>query len=295
MLRVGDTQVLLIFMSDGTHLSNFAGDLKEWPAYITIGNLSSKNCQTPSMHSVVMVALLPIQINNPNIPQKRVQEQWQTNQEVQNEVLKQVFQPLTFEQHPSADTGYYNVLCPDGNRRQSKQGISAWLTDCPEYSDPHHLERHVCFWPECPRNKLRDYVHPDKQHHRRDRNQYRTLSDAITKAANAELSSRHVHRGFNVFRHIPCIVSDLPNPDLLCPIQIGMLDHLQKWIFHFLKTHKQLDEFNSIWLSMPAYHDLTPKNESYNNVSQRYGKEMKKMSRYLLGVVTQSLRGESSP
>jgi len=46
-LRLGDTLVPLIFMSDGTHLSNFAGDMTEWPVYMTIGNLSSKICQMP--------------------------------------------------------------------------------------------------------------------------------------------------------------------------------------------------------------------------------------------------------
>jgi hypothetical protein len=72
-----------------------------------------------------------------------------------------------------------------------------------------------------------------------------------------------------------------------------MLDHLQKWIFHCMKTHEQLDKYNAIWLSVPAYHDLTPKNMSYKEVSQWNGKEMKEMSRYLLGVVSQSLRGGS--
>jgi len=52
-----------------------------------------------------------------------------------------------------------------------------------------------------------------------------------------------------------------------------------------------LMKYNAIWLSVPAYHDLTPKNKSYEEVSQWNGKEMKEMSRYLLGVVTQSLRG----
>jgi hypothetical protein len=42
MLRLGDTLVPLIFMSDGTHLSNFARDKTEWPVSITVGNLSSK-------------------------------------------------------------------------------------------------------------------------------------------------------------------------------------------------------------------------------------------------------------
>jgi len=129
------------------------------------------------------------------------------------------------------------------------------------------------------------------QHPRRDHNLYGMLSDANTKAANAELSSCHVHRGFNMFRHVPCILSDLPMPYLLHTMQIGMLDHLQKWIFHFMKTHEWLDKYNSIWLSVPVYHDLTTKNMSYEEVSQWNEKERKEMSGYLLGVVTQSLQG----
>jgi hypothetical protein len=74
-------------------------------------------------------------------------------------------------------------------------------------------------------------------------------------------------------------------------MQIRMLDHLQKWIFHFIKMHERLEKYNAIWLSMPAYHDLTPQNQSYEEVSQWNGKEMKEMSRYLFGVVTQSQRG----
>ena len=74
-------------------------------------------------------------------------------------------------------------------------------------------------------------------------------------------------------------------------MQIGMLDHLQKSIFHFMKTQERLDKYNAIWLSVPAYHDLTPKDKSYEEVSQWNGREMNEMSRYLLGVVTQSLQG----
>jgi hypothetical protein len=151
-----------IFMSDGTHLSNFAGDKKEWPVYMTIGNLSSKICQTPSTHSIVMVALLPIPIKNRNIPQTRLDEQRQTNREVLNQVLWRLLQPLTFKPNPRAGSGYYNVLCADGNFRCCKLVLEPWLADCPEYSDLHHLERHFCFWCECPKNELGDYVHPDK-------------------------------------------------------------------------------------------------------------------------------------
>jgi len=115
------------------------------------------------------------------------------------------------------------------------------------------------------------------------------LSDANTKAADAELSSCHENQGFNVFQRISCIVGNLPKSNLLQTMQIGMLRHFQKRIFHFMKTHEQRDKYNAIWLSVPAYHDPTPKTKSYEEVSQWNRKEMKEMSRYLLGVVTQSL------
>jgi hypothetical protein len=51
-------------------------------------------------------------------------------------------------------------------------------------------------------------------------------------------------------------------------MQIGMLDHLQKWIFDFMKTDERLDKFNGICLSVLAYHELTPNNKSYEEVSQ---------------------------
>jgi hypothetical protein len=134
-------------------------------------------------------------------------------------------------------------------------------------------------------------VPPDKPHPWQDHNLYRRLSDTHTNTANDKLSSRHVHQGFPVFEHIPCIVSHLSNPELLNTMQIGMLDLLHKWIFHFMKMQEWRDKYNAIWLSVPAYHHLTPKHKSYKEVSQWNGKEMKERSWYLLGVVSKSQWG----
>jgi hypothetical protein len=145
MLRVGDTLALLSFMSDRTSLSNSAGyRKKDCPVYMTIGNLSSKIHHMPSTHSVVMVALLLSPIKKCNIPQKLLDEQRQTHREVLSEVLQRELQPLTFKEKPSAESKYYIILRADGNFRHCKPVLAAWLRDCPEYSDRHHLERHVC-------------------------------------------------------------------------------------------------------------------------------------------------------
>jgi len=88
-------------------------------------------------------------------------------------------------------------------------------------------------------------------------------------------------------------VSDLPKPDLLHTMQIGILDYLLKWFFHYMNMHKRLDKYNAICLSVPAYHDLTPENMSYVDVSQLNRKEMKSTSQYQLGIVPQCRHDES--
>jgi hypothetical protein len=54
-----------------------------------------------------------------------------------------------------------------------------------------------------------------------------------------------------------------------------------------------LDQYNAIWLSVPANHNRVPNNTSYKEFSQRNGKDMKEMSLNFLGIATQSLRGRS--
>jgi hypothetical protein len=290
-LWLGDTLDHLIFMFDRTHLSNSAGDKTEWPEHMKIGNLSSKIRQMPSAHSVIIVALLPILIKNCTMPQKGLDEQRLTNQEVLNEVLWRVLQSPIFTHNPSVETGSYNVLCADCNFRRCTPGLAVKLPEFGEDSDLHHPEQHVSFLSEYPKNVLRDCVPCDKQHPRRDHNLYITRSNTNTQVADAKLSSCLVHQGFNVFRHIPCMRSDLPKADLAHTMLIGMLHPLPKWIIHFIKTHERLDNHNAIWLSVPAYHDFTPKHKLFEDVPQWNGQEMKEMSRYLLRVVTQSLPG----
>jgi hypothetical protein len=76
-------------------------------------------------------------------------------------------------------------------------------------------------------------------------------------------------------------------------MQIGMLDPLEKGIFHFTMMYEWLNKYHGIKLSLPAYQNLTLKNKSYEEVSQWNGKEVKEMSQYLFGDVTYSLRGGS--
>ena len=59
-LPTGAMLVPIIGMSDQTHLTNFSGDKKAWPVYITIGNLPSSRRNRPGSLAVLLLALLPV-------------------------------------------------------------------------------------------------------------------------------------------------------------------------------------------------------------------------------------------
>ena len=292
-VRGCDTLVPLIIMPDGTQFSKFDSDKKEWAVYMTIGDVCSKISQMPTVRSVVMVTLLTISIKTCNISQQWLDTQRQTHHEVLNEGLSWILQPPTFPHNPRTESGYNNIICADGNLRHCTPVLAAWLADCPEYSNLHAPMQHVWFWCECPKKEVGDYVPPDNQHPWWDHKVWRAFSHANPSASNAKLSSRHVHPGFTMCQHIPCIIRELRQPDLLHTMPISILDHLQKWIFHFMNQHTPLDKYNAIRLSVPCDHDLTPEHKLNEEVSQWNGKEMKEVSQYLLGVVTQTLRGGS--
>jgi hypothetical protein len=169
-------------MSDATHLSNYAGDKKEWPIYMTIGNTSSKIRQTPSMYAVVLVALLPIPPKKCYRSKQRLADQCNTHRNILQEVLRNILEPLTFQPNSTYAVqnsmsssgrqsnvnisldGYYNILCADGQYRHCKSVLAAWQADSPEYNDLHNLERGVCYWCECPKSQLGDYIGPGKDH-----------------------------------------------------------------------------------------------------------------------------------
>jgi hypothetical protein len=76
-------------------------------------------------------------------------------------------------------------------------------------------------------------------------------------------------------------------------MQIGMLKHLLLWLHELLKQHKRLNKFNDIWLSVPAYLDMSKPRCAYEEVSRWNGGEIKTMTRFLTGVVRNALRDPS--
>jgi len=128
----------------------------------------------------------------------------------------------------------------------------------------------------------------------RDHDIYRALSIANTITANTRLASFDVHQGYNVLWDLDCMTSYLPKPNLLHPMQLGMLKHLLGWLSMFLKQHNRFEAFNNIWLSVPTYLDMVQPQRTFKEVSSWQGKEIKTMSRFLVAILRCTLCAPST-
>jgi len=184
---------------------------------------------------------------------------------------------------------YFHALSGDGNWHQCFVQIGAWLADYPEHMSLQSLHANSCPWSEIPASKFGDY--PSVFPHR-DHQVYMCVfynEDSTQRVAQLTEWGVRITTN-NVLWRLRCNPTELSKPDLLHIIQVGMLKHLLLWIMSFLKLHHRLTLFNSLWMAIPPYLSITQPKKSFEEIVQWMGGEYKKMSRFLVGCLANSLR-----
>ena len=128
-------------MSDQTHLSNYSRDKKEWPMYISLGNLLSTRRNSPRPMAVHLRALLPI---SPKLSNSTLRDKHQRR--INAETLQLVFQ-LLFEPLQDVARKGVNIDWADSKVRRSFPVLSAWIADHMENVVLHVVKFHSC--PKC--------------------------------------------------------------------------------------------------------------------------------------------------
>jgi Plavaka transposase len=221
-------------MSDQTHLTNFSGDKKAWPVYITIGNIPSTKRNRPGSLAVLLLALLPV-------PPKLIgttstdKLQRQINAETLQGVFDLIFQPL----RDTADDGI-PIDCADGKIRKCFPILSCWIADHMENVLLHGIKSNACPKCEVPQEQLGSASrHRDRDYTRYERTQGEILSGRSNQTHRGDtLETLGIKIGQNVFHGLPRVSApDLHKPDLLHTVYLGLFKHLMDWIQGFLKKH----------------------------------------------------------
>ncbi|KAF8542359.1 hypothetical protein BDD12DRAFT_729202 [Trichophaea hybrida] len=293
-LPPGATIVPLICGSDETQLTDFSGDQKAWPIYLTIGNIHSSIRNKYSYLAQVVLAFLPVPPKFRGISRSDDRIQRDMNQQVLCEVAKIVLDPLRrFPEGGDINTGAL-WPCSDGKMRRCWPILASWLADHMEHANLMGVKYNSC--PKCqvPNDKLGSLLlPPDLESHRRKsavfQQKYREHQDA--KRADDRQTLKTVEDWFDSTsaRPVPCIFWDLPHveaydlhrPDILHNIYIGMFDHLMTWIEGFLQRHGKATVFDQIWSNIPPYPDFYHPGKAYRQVTQWSGKEMRNFGRII--------------
>ena len=94
----------ILFASDETHLTNFSGDKKLWPVYMSIGNIRATVRNSHTMHAWLPIALLPVGPKRVGkIPEYSAETQEIQALQTAHEVLTHLLKPLSDAQ---CQTGY---------------------------------------------------------------------------------------------------------------------------------------------------------------------------------------------
>ena len=114
MLPEGATLVPILLASDETNLTNFSGDKKLWPVYMSMGNIRNSVRNTHIMHAWVPIAFLPIDPKRVNkIPGYPVETQEKQALQTVHDILTCLLKPLS---DSGCQTGF-EMVCADGNVR----------------------------------------------------------------------------------------------------------------------------------------------------------------------------------
>src|SRR5690606_1877428 len=140
----GSTLIPLILTSDETHLTNFNGDVKLWPIYLSIGNIPSHIRNAPSTHAFHLLALLPRQPKVKLMQNKEKKERLDMSDSVLQDVLTKIFEPIC-----TPDIAKEGVLipCSDGFTRRCFPVVCSWLADLMEKTKILGLMHGAC--PNC--------------------------------------------------------------------------------------------------------------------------------------------------
>ncbi|KAH8144439.1 uncharacterized protein LAJ45_11569 [Morchella importuna] len=285
-LPEGSTVVPIICASDGTHLTNFSGDKKAWPIYLTIGNIKSSVRSKPTGHSLILLGLLPVppKLGKNSLANSALRRQ---SQMALHRALGEIFQSI----RECSQEGEL-IACADGYERLCFPVLSGWIADQPEHSNLQNISTSSCPRCEVEFHSLGSTRRSPTRDHEDYRERVKLFRENPGNLGPVEyLVARSVKTLFNAFWGMPRVNPyDLNKPDILHNIYLGMLKHMMEWVQAFLKKHNRLEEFDKAWASIAPYPGLTVPNKAYRATTQWQGKEMRNLGRVVLGALADALR-----
>ncbi|TFY52652.1 hypothetical protein EVJ58_g9893 [Rhodofomes roseus] len=278
-LPEGATIAPVILASDATKLTNFGGDKKAWPVYLSIGNISKSVRRQPSQRATILVGYIPVSKLDCFNDSTRSLAGYRLFHHCMSLILKSLREP---------GLNGKEMTCADRGVRRVHPIVAAYVADYPEQCLVCCCKENSC--PRCTVPPLRrgEQLNCDPR-------DVKSTKDALRDHQNGNDSPRFTSEQLRpVYEPF---WADLPHCDIFSSIMPDILHQLHKGVFkdHLLSWCTSIvgpDEIDRRFRAMTDFPGLRNFRNGISHVSQWTGKEHKEMQRIFVALLAGAVPAE---
>ena len=254
-------------------LSQFRGDKKAWPVYLSLGNIAKDVCRKPTKRAMVLLGYIPTDgLDDTDSVTDSSAAGWQLYHDCMERVLHSLIK---------AGTDGVEMLCADGRTRLVFPIVVAYMADFPEQSLVSCVLSNHCPKCLCGKDERQDNINYPRRDAARTLKILQRKKVSLVCNAFVREGLRPVYRPFGEkLPHFDVHASFTPG--VLHELHKGMFsDHMRKWIFQVVDGPTVDERFKCI-LSFPGQRIFK---KGISGLKQGNGTEFKQMQRVYIGVL----------